>query len=340
MSDEKYSGYDQPKNNDRFKANYDESGYDGPAYTDDKTYDQSGRETYDETLRESYGDSDFDSNQSSETQTKHSDYQASSHVSRESNSFFKFLGPVLFAIVLLVNYLSATATGFPSTQADITARYPDLLSPAGFTFSIWGIIYLGVAATLASRFLYTKDPEFSKEYKKIQPLNWAWMVLNIAWIFTFTYDQLAISTFIIVLYTLVLAFQSYMVSSTPALAKHLLMVKWPIGLHFGWLIVATFANLTTFLVQIGLNGTGASGVLWTVVAMILIILAALYFFRTHKNIAVFLPSLWALIGILVKQSPNSSYRQASTIVFVLSVVLLIAGVALAAIAIFQRFQKD
>lgn len=333
--DDFYNQVDQENDSAYNRSDYDDLSDVKSDRVDDTDYDGNYTEVYEEPdmASDSYSD------RSPETRTEQSDYQASSQANKESNTFLKFLGPILFAIVLLVNYLSGTGTGFPNTQADITARYPDLLSPAGFTFSIWGLIYLGVAASLATRFLYNKDPEFNREYKKIQPLNWAWMVLNIAWIFTFTYDQLGISSFIIVLYTLVLAVQSYMVSSTPALAKHKLMLKWPIGLHFGWLIIATFANITTFLVQMGLNGTGGAGILWTVVAMVLIVLTALYFFKTHENIAIFLPSLWALIGILVKQSPTSNYPEASTIVFSLSVVLFVAGVALAAIAIFQRFQK-
>lgn len=256
-----------------------------------------------------------------------------------SRNFLQFLSPILFILVLLINYLSATGRTFPNTQAEINDQYTNLLSPAGFSFSIWSVIYLGVALTLAVRYIKGNDQRFLKEYKKLEPFNWAWMILNIGWIITFTYDQLAVSTFLIVLYAMALGYLSFKVTSTPALHDALLLLKWPIGLHFGWLIVAAFPNLTTVFVKYGLDGVGMAGVAWTVVAMILIILASLYFFRTHENIAIFLPALWALIGILVKQSPNSDFPFASTTVFILSIILLIGGVGLAAISIFQRYQE-
>lgn len=363
MSDDKYNGYNDPNQQD--DLNLDDN-YDGPAYsgdmaspdvTDDQATTDRSDDFYDqldETSEGSYNRDDYDDMSDVLGDEDYSDYEeydggfedqtaaeTDTSVSSEKtgNQVLKFLGPVLFIVVLVVNYLSAMGgPGFPNTQAEITARHANLLAPAGFTFSIWGLIYLGVAATLLSRFIYSKDAEFIQEYKKLQPFNWVWMVLNIAWVFTFSYDQLGISTFIIVLYTLALAYQSYKVSNTPVLNKHKLMLKWPIGLHFGWLIAATFANLTVFLVQVGLNGTGAAGILWTLVAMILIVLAALYFFRTHENIAIFLPALWTLIGILVQQSPSSSFQYASTIVFIVSVIFFVAGVGLAAISIFQRYQ--
>lgn len=257
-----------------------------------------------------------------------------------AGNFLQYLSPVLFVFVLLFNYLSAAGSIFPNTQAEINDQYTNLLSPAGFSFSIWTLIYLGVVLTLVVKYIKGNNEGFLKEYKKLEPFNWAWMILNIGWVLTFSFDQIAASTFLIVLYTMAVGYLSYKVTSTPELSKNPLLLKWPIGLHFGWLIVATFANLTLTLVNYGLDGVGFAGVTWTVVAMLFIILAALYFFRTHENIAIFLPSLWALIGILVKQSPNSDFPFASTTVFVLSVVLLIAGVALAAISIFQRYQEN
>lgn len=258
--------------------------------------------------------------------------------SKNGTSFLKFLGIILFVFVLLVNYLSAATDVFPNTQAEITDTYTNLLAPAGFTFSIWSVIYIGVGITLAAKFINKNNPEFIEEYQKLQPFQWAWMILNIGWIFTFVYDQIAISSFLIVLYTLALGYLSYKVTSTPVLSANPLLLKWPIGLHFGWMIVATFANITTFLVKVGLRGTAFSGLLWTIVALILIVLASLYFFNTHRNVAIFIPTLWTLIGIMVKQSPTSSFPEASTTIFIFSIVLLVAGVGLASIYIFRRFQ--
>ncbi len=258
----------QPENND---PTFEDNSYDLELTSDDYSgdvYDEMDGDTdgsynrgdYDNQSDVLADDSEVDNEVDNTTETKKSNKQ-------QRYKLTTFLGPILFALVLLVNYLSSSGEFFPNTQSEITDRYTDLLSPAGFTFSIWSVIYIGVAITLASKFINSKNPEFVAEYKKIQPLNWLWMILNIAWIFTFAYEQLALSTFLIVLYTLTLGYLSYKVTSTPVLNENPLLLKWPIGLHFGWLIVATFPNLTTFLVSVGLDGTGMAGVIWAVVAM-------------------------------------------------------------------------
>src|SRR5699024_7883620 len=77
-----------------------------------------------------------------------------------STSFLQFLSPILFILVLLINYLSAAGRTFPNTQAEINDQYTNLLSPAGFSFSIWSVIYLGVALTLAVRYIKRNNKRF------------------------------------------------------------------------------------------------------------------------------------------------------------------------------------
>ncbi|MGB5257057.1 MAG: hypothetical protein WBN44_07355, partial [Woeseiaceae bacterium] len=53
---------------------------------------------------------------------------------------------VAFSIVIIVNYLSNALPINGQSMAEISAKYPSLFTPAGFTFSIWGIIYLALLA--------------------------------------------------------------------------------------------------------------------------------------------------------------------------------------------------
>ena len=51
---------------------------------------------------------------------------------------------VAFAIVILFNALSSALPINDQTMPEISAKYPSLFTPAGFTFSIWGVIYLAL----------------------------------------------------------------------------------------------------------------------------------------------------------------------------------------------------
>jgi len=54
----------------------------------------------------------------------------------------QILNILFFAITLYVNYASSVGLFNNTTQADISARYDTLFTPAGYGFSIWGAIYL------------------------------------------------------------------------------------------------------------------------------------------------------------------------------------------------------
>ena len=68
---------------------------------------------------------------------------------------------VLFA-TLVVNYLGSSGFFHGMGQAAVSEKYQTLLTPNGFAFSIWGVIYTLVFATLVTLFLKRKDPAVAK----------------------------------------------------------------------------------------------------------------------------------------------------------------------------------
>ena len=53
---------------------------------------------------------------------------------------------VAFAVMIALNVLTKVITLNGQTMAAISAKYSSLFTPAGFTFSIWGVIYLALLA--------------------------------------------------------------------------------------------------------------------------------------------------------------------------------------------------
>lgn len=49
-----------------------------------------------------------------------------------------------FMLVVVLNVLSNALPINGQTMPEISAKYPSLFTPAGFTFSIWGVIYVAL----------------------------------------------------------------------------------------------------------------------------------------------------------------------------------------------------
>lgn len=121
------------------------------------------------------------------------------------NSFHKYYRwavPVFFALLLLLNYLSAAGIILPATQAEVSDKYVNLFAPAGITFSIWAVIYIGMALTISIDFIRPKGDRFGALYRQlILPRMIEWIALNIVWIICWSNEWLLASLIVILLYT-------------------------------------------------------------------------------------------------------------------------------------------
>jgi len=70
---------------------------------------------------------------------------------RKTLSILNLLG---FLGMVFVNYLAVTLPLNDKTTGELSDQYPNLFVPAGFTFSIWGIIYLLLAIFIIYQLVY------------------------------------------------------------------------------------------------------------------------------------------------------------------------------------------
>ena len=52
--------------------------------------------------------------------------------------------PAVFALVILMNYLSNALPINNTTMSEISANYPTLFTPDGLTFAVWILIYIAL----------------------------------------------------------------------------------------------------------------------------------------------------------------------------------------------------
>ncbi len=239
----------------------------------------------------------------------------------------KWATPALFVLVLLLNYFTALGILLPYSQSEVSNFHPNLFAPVGFTFSIWSVIYLGVIISLTLGFKTPKGHEkLVVGYQQlVQPIYIEWMFYNILWTVAWASNQILISLIVMLLYTRRMLSLMTLISGTIALRQLPFLLKFPVGLHAGWLIVASFANLTTYAVSIGLDGTGSLGFWWAVLMILAALATVIYYYAKYGNEAIVLPVLWALIGIIVKHNPGSGYEYANEVLAWLAVGLFVLG---------------
>ncbi len=208
---------------------------------------------------------------------------------------------LIFALVM--NALTGSELFNGMTMADISERYVTLFTPAGYAFSIWGIIYLLlIAFTGYQWYMYIK-------FRQDENLNrtgiW-FAVSNLAnglWVAAFLTESIGLSVMLmlVLLLSLIILTVRLRLEIWDAPVRIIAFVWWPICIYLGWIIVATVANISTFLVSINWQGGMLSQQAWVIIMIVAasLIYLLLIYFRNMREAAVV--GIWALIAIAVKQ---------------------------------------
>ncbi len=213
------------------------------------------------------------------------------------------LNSITLVLVLLVNYLSNSGAFGSATVGEISARYDNLFTPAGYAFVIWGVIYLLLIFFVGYQW-YEWIKNRSDEYLKRTGI---WFILsNLAngfWILAWTSDRIGLSFMLLValLITLMILMFRLRLEIWDAPVRIIAFVWWPICIYLGWIIVATLANLSAFSVSLNPDNAFALNYLWVVILIIsaMVVYLLLIFYRNMREAA--FVGIWALVAIAVKQ---------------------------------------
>ncbi len=207
---------------------------------------------------------------------------------------------IAFFAVVLVNGL---ANGLPiagRTTGEISDRYPNLFTPDGYTFSIWGLIYL-------SLFLFVLYPLFKQNQsyisiqQKIGTLFLGTCAVNISWILAWHHLMINIS-WLLMITLLILLIKIYQQLRTfqNDLSPIRYVVYVPFSLYLGWICVATIANTTILLVDTGFNEYLNPAYIWCVLILIVAFILGLFFLTKYHDTIIAAVISWAMVGIYVK----------------------------------------
>lgn len=239
---------------------------------------------------------------------------------------------IALVITIAVNYLSNTGMLNGNTMKTISDRYANYFTPAGYAFSIWGLIYAGLLAFV----IYTATT-LSKQGKETAPLpqiKW-WFVIsclaNSLWVVTWLYGHIGLS--VLVMAVIFFSLVKIILNTGAALGSHPfkthLFIFAPFSLYLGWISVAFIANTAAYLTSIEWSGWGISPITWT---LIMIAAAGLVNIFTVWARSLFLfgaVGIWALLAIAASNDTSSiisSCYIVSAIILLVMIVCLLKNI--------------
>jgi benzodiazapine receptor len=249
---------------------------------------------------------------------------------------------VVFSVIALIvmNYLSNVGAFGGKTNKAISDKYHTLITPAGYAFSIWGIIFLGLLAFAVYQGLGTQrtNPRF-------RDIGW-WVVLNgfcnAIWSPLFNNEQIGIALIVILvmLFSLVIIEQRLLerkhvpiVSTDPdntlpesvASPAQTWLARIPFSIYFGWLTVATILNVTVYLKATDFGLMDMSEQTWAVAMLIVGLVVGAVVFNRFRSVAYILVFAWAYTAIAVEQTGYSQVQLVAGTGAIIAVGLAIAG---------------
>lgn len=203
------------------------------------------------------------------------------------------IGTIVFNGLAAAGYVNGV------TPELISAKYPTVITPAGYAFSIWSLIYLGIIAFS----IYQVLPGNVLRFRPVRSLYIATCAFNCAWIYFWHRDQIGICLALIVGLLLTLIGMLILLRRT---GGNPLLTTAPFGIYAGWVTAATLVNFTIFLKYIGIE---MSPTAWNTLGVAILVIAAALAFVVRWRLQNYIYPLavaWAATAIAVKQSGNTA----------------------------------
>lgn len=212
---------------------------------------------------------------------------------------------IVILSVIATIFINILANALPINglnTGQISDRFQVYFVPAGYVFSIWGLIYIGLIALAAFQALPSQ-----RQNPRMRATGW-WITLgglaNITWIFFWHYElfPLSLIAMLVLLASLIVTYLRLGTGVVAVSKAETWTVRAPISIYLGWITVATVANVTDVLYYLNWNAFGIAPEIWMVIILAAVLVIAGLVIFTRRDIAYSLVILWALVGISVKHA--------------------------------------
>lgn len=226
--------------------------------------------------------------------------------------------------VLILNGMAGSGSLTGTSVGEVSRKFDTLFTPAGYAFSIWGLIYIGLIAFTVFQWVAV----IRKSNLEIIDHTGGWFIAanlaNISWLFLWLNESVGLS--VLAMFVLLISLISLMfrlkLETWDAPVRIIAFVWWPWAIYLGWIVVATVANVAAFLTFLGWGGGPLDPATWTmlVIAIAVAIYLLLIVARNLRESAAV--GVWALIAIVMRQ--QEAHPSIAVVAGIAAVVLLFA----------------
>ena len=228
---------------------------------------------------------------------------------------------VATAAVIIFNAFAASGRLFGVDTGEVSARYPTVITPAGYAFSIWSLIYLGLVAFS----IYQLLPAQLARFRGVRTMYLLSCVFNCGWLFAWHQLEIGISALLILGLLGTLAYINVKLRSRDS-GLALIIAKATFGIYFGWVTAASFVNLLVYLKSAGVTMSPTAWNIYGIAVIALLLIASLIVRVTLRNFLYPVAIAWALTAIAIQQSGNTAVILAGAIAVILCLVLSLSFV--------------
>ncbi len=239
----------------------------------------------------------------------------------------QFVNIAALVLALTMNVLSNVLPLNGRTAGEISDALPSFFTPAGYTFSIWGVIY----AALIGFTIYQALPAQRSNWL-IGRIGWSFAlssVANAAWLLAWHYGYYILSVFIMLslLVTLIVIYWRLEIGKpNPRLSlADRWLVQVPFSIYLGWITVATIANIASVTNYLGWDGFGLAGPTWSAIMMGAAVVVAGLVLVNRRSLSYAAVLIWALFGIRAAYPTIDIIQNTAVIAAFLILILAFVG---------------
>ena len=241
------------------------------------------------------------------------------NVVRQVVNIISVLLTIVFNILANALPLNGLNTG------EISDRFQVFFVPAGYVFSIWGLIYIGWIAFAVFQALPSQ-----RENPRLVRLGYWFAVsclANIGWLISWHYEYFAVGPFILAALAilLIVAYLRLEIGRARVSAAERWCVQFPFSIYLAWATVATIANISSTLYFLGWGGWGIAPEAWAAIMLGVATVVGVLVFLTRRDFAFVLVLIWAFSGIAVKHSSTTLVMGAAWLMTAVLAVMLLVG---------------
>jgi hypothetical protein len=229
-------------------------------------------------------------------------------------------------LVIVVNGLANALPLNGQTTGEISDRFDVYFVPAGYVFSIWGLIYLA----LSGYAVYQALPA-QRENPRLRHTGYLYALsclANIVWLFLWHYEVfvLTVVAMVALLLLLIAIYLRLGTGLTRVSTAETWLARVPFSIYLGWITVATIANVTSLLDYLNWNGWGIRPEAWAATMLVAGAAIASAVSLTRGDVAYVLVIVWAFVGIAVKHADTPIVSVTAAFMAVVVALTLLVGV--------------